>query len=402
MNYQSQQIGARMRLEEALNNFSGDICYLTLKDGTNIEIIQNNQPQISRNMNFNYNDEFIEENLEENFNNFNYPQIIQNQPLALRGRDQKKKFGKLSLRKTVLKSLKGNEKEKKFPAEGKLRNLNENLIFQQTDNNEFLQCANCHQFFLSEENEKNENNPQIPNKQQIPSNPQNNQFKVQNQQQKKIISQNQQKPHPQQNKPGQIITQNNQKQQFYQQVSPQQNKRGQIPNQKLNINQGNLRNNQQPIAMQFRGQNPVFRARKKVTNRYDSNNDRYFNSKNLSNINNNAVNYYYYPVSGKKTRKENMLCEECSSKKKMAKNVSHRNINVTRNLNYGFERVNQESGYTDNNLSEFLNNNEEYYEYPSEYHTENINQPGFSKANNQKIVTIKTFRNQYQDYDEYY
>ena len=118
MNYQSQLINARMSLEEAINTFPGEICYITLKDGTNIEIIQNKQPEMgyidnqlsSKN---NYDDEFIEENMQQNDNNFHYQQQIFNQQEVLRGRGPNKKIGK-SLRRTVLKSLNGKEKEKKL------------------------------------------------------------------------------------------------------------------------------------------------------------------------------------------------------------------------------------------------------------------------------------------------
>lgn len=413
MKYQSQQIGPKMSLDEALNTFSGDISYLTLKDGTNIEIVQNSRHEmgyIDNQLNLNDNDEFVEENLDENFNDYNYQQIFQNQPLALRGRDKKKKMGKKSLRKTVLKSLKGNEKEKNIPTEGKkLRNLKEKLIFQQTDNNEFLQCANCLKFFVLEEdkteNEKTNDNskPQTPNNQKIPSQPQNNY---------QFIPKNQQKPHPsQQIRPNQKIPQNYPKQpqqQYYQQIlpqHPQQKKSGQNMHQKVNVNvnQGNLRNNQmpmKPMAQQFRGQNQAFRAREKVTNRYESNNERYFNQNNMINNNNYTGNYYYYPASGKKIKNKDMLCDECSPKKKMTKNISYGNLNVERNLNFGFN-TNQEIGYTNNNVSEFLNVNEEYYQYPPDYQRGNINETGYGNVNNHKVVTIKTYRNQYPEYEYY-
>ena len=43
INYHSQVINARMSLEEALNAYSGEVKFLTLRDGTNIEIISGNQ-----------------------------------------------------------------------------------------------------------------------------------------------------------------------------------------------------------------------------------------------------------------------------------------------------------------------------------------------------------------------
>jgi len=43
MNYEPQLISASMGLEEALKEYSNDINIITLKDGTNIKIVQDNQ-----------------------------------------------------------------------------------------------------------------------------------------------------------------------------------------------------------------------------------------------------------------------------------------------------------------------------------------------------------------------
>ena len=101
MNYQSNQLSERLRLEEALNAFSDEIWYLTLKDGRNIEIIQSNQFEKGYNYNqfeneeqYNLNDEFIEEKIEDDSNNINYGQIIPTQLGPLRGRGPNKKVAK--------------------------------------------------------------------------------------------------------------------------------------------------------------------------------------------------------------------------------------------------------------------------------------------------------------------
>ena len=410
MNYQSQQINARMSLEEAINTFQGEICYLTLKDGTSIEIIQNNEPEMgfidnqlsSQNE---FNDEYVQEDIQQNDNTFNYQQQLLNQQGVFRGRGPNKKMGK-SLRRTVLKSLSGKEKEKTFSEGGKkLKNLKEQIIVQQTETNDFLQCAHCFKFFPADEEEKEKVElkiPQISNKQQVPPQPQKNQFLPPKQQPKQVMPGN---PHPpQQVRPVQKVHQNIPKQQNYQQVTPQKPKV--VPNQKqkMNIYQGNIRNIQPPMPMQFRAQ-PMFRARKKDTNRYDSNNDRYFNTKNNNTYANNNFNNdgdYYYPVSGKKRIKENRMCDECSSKKKMVQNASYGNINFARNLNYGFNEEIQEMGYPDNNLSEFVMEETEYYEYPPGYQRKNImGGPGYSNFNNNKNVALKSRRNEYQDYEYY-
>ena len=419
MNYKSHQGIVRMRLEEALNTFANEICYLTLKDGTNIEIIQN-KPKMDYiddkyNLQYDNEDEFIEEFQEENTNDFKYQNMELNQPeLLLRGRGQNKKLGK-TLRKTVLKSIDGKEKEKEIK-KGKLRNLNNKIIFQQTESNDFLQCAHCFKFFHSDENEEekekttdsNSNYPQTQNKLQLPPQQQNNQFIHPNQPGNKFIPPNQQKgpqkppQPPQQVHPGQKMPQmipKHQQQQFH---PPQPQKVGPNQRQRINIPQG--RPNQIPIPQQFRAQNQVFRARKKNSNRYESNNDRYFNSKNNYYLNNNVNNYgkYFYPASGKKKETEYILCEECSSGKKMKHNTSYGNLNVARNLNYGFSEDKREDEYIDNIPSEYMNNDHnEYYEYPSSYQRKNYIPAGYNQDNNRKVVTIRTVRNEYQDYDYY-
>jgi hypothetical protein len=76
-----------MSLEEALNAYSGEVKFLTLRDGTNIEIISGNQfyrkrPEVSYTDNRLQRDEenygeFVEENIIENNEKINYQQLTQ-------------------------------------------------------------------------------------------------------------------------------------------------------------------------------------------------------------------------------------------------------------------------------------------------------------------------------------
>ena len=64
----------RMDLEQALMTYGEDIDYLILRDGTTIEIIDDN------------NDEFVEEKIENNYNYDNYMYKEINQDGTLRGK----------------------------------------------------------------------------------------------------------------------------------------------------------------------------------------------------------------------------------------------------------------------------------------------------------------------------
>ena len=153
MNIQKRE---RMNLEKALLTYGNDISFIILRDGTNIEIIDDN-------------DDFVEEKFEENYDNYIYKEIDQNG--TLRGKGLKKSLGK-PLRKTVLKSS--------FNDQGKLRSTNNenNVIMKLTENNEYLQCANCFKFFNSKETEEesqeinisNNNNNLNQNQNKIPQN----------------------------------------------------------------------------------------------------------------------------------------------------------------------------------------------------------------------------------------
>ena len=474
-NYSPFVINSRMPLNEALNAYSDQISYITLKDGTNIEVFQDNQnfrqrPEMGYNNQIqSQNDyEFVEENIIETSPNAYYQQTPMNYPGPFRGKGLKKSLG-TTLRKTVLKSMTGKEPEANVPSEQKLRYFNPNKgnkslndIITFTENNEYLQCANCKKFFISDE--KEDENKDQTNNQPIQNENQNQNQKIpaQNQQfaqvtprkndQKKNYQpySGQQSPPPQQFQPHQNISQfypqqghpsqnqyhqnqmmpHNQKQQqniqmgfppmpnqYQQQFYPQQGQHHQkqpqqyyqqipVPQQKQNQRgvqkgygvQGSYLAQNAPMSAQFRGQNNyVFRARKKEVNRYDSNNDRYINYTSEEN--------YIYPGSNKKRGSNRKLVFECPIHKKMIHNTSSNNIN--RNLSYGFKKSYSnapEIGYTDNNLSEYINANEMgmnnigYYKYPQQERKYMIPTGYGTKKVNQKLVYVDMGNDEYNDY----
>ena len=300
-----------MNLEQALLQYGNDINYIILRDGTNIEII----------------DDFIEENIEDNYgyDNYMYKEIDQNG--TLRGRGLKK-----SLRKTVLKSNNN---------QGKLRfgnNYNNNIdnnkvIIKQTEDNEYLQCANCFKFFNSKESDEetenssniNDNNNNIIN---IYNNKNQYNEKMRPQMPAQIPpKQNQQYPPYQPNIPKQVMP----PQQKYNQNNinnfnpppynnPQYQQRG--PQQRMNIPnvppQSQLyyyNNNQIPKGnMRIPGinnqNNQVFRERKRnsgkyqqkeigqnnyVVNKYPGSGKKQINNEYDANYYKNDTKYYEYP-----------------------------------------------------------------------------------------------------------
>ena len=476
-NYDTQYISARMSLEDALKEFSNEIQSITLKDGTNIEIISKNQflkrrPERKEKREMGYTDnqlqnvgekydEFIEEDVIENSDNFNYQQMTPNKPGLLRGKGKKKGLGK-SLRKTVLKSINGGEEEKIFE-NGKLKNLKSdkpnvslNEIIHFSESNDFIQCANCHKFFPPDEEEKNKekvkttiNNQQIsPQQQQFPSSgkklspfpqqpqphpqpkqnqqqnkkgqhqqgtafPNKNQQFPQQHQQKQNIHPNQQKYPPNMNMNMGFPQKPNQPQGFYQQPYQQQiphqkqqkggfNQQQQFYNQK-NIHGGFAMPNQQMLN-QFRGNNPIFRARKKeINNEYEYELENDEEIEDFDNMNTyNTENNYFYPPSAKKYKSGKKMFEIYPKKQKTREFNNH---GLTRNLSYGYKKTSmQDFGYVDNTPIEYINMNEnEYYEYP-EYYKNMIPTGRTKKGNNHRIVNVKVTRNipyQYQDYQDY-
>jgi hypothetical protein len=458
-NYSPYVINSRMPLNEALNAYSDQISYITLNDGTNIEVYQDNQNFRQRpEMAYNNQIEFVEENIETS-PNVNYQQTPMNYPGPFRGKGLKKSLGK-TLRKTVLKSMTGKEPEANVPSEQKLRynpnkgnkGLNDLITF--TENNEYLQCANCKKFFISDE--KEDENKDQTNNQPIQNENQNQKIPAQNQQYAQVtpIKNNhyqpysgQQSPPPQQFQPHQNISQfypqqgqpsqhqhhhqnqmmpQNQKhpmgfppmqnqyqqqfyppqghhhqkqpQQYYQQIPVPQQYQNQRGVQKGYGVQGSYIAQNPPMSTQFRGQNNyVFRARKKEINRYDSNNDRYINYSSEEN--------YIYPASAKKRGSNKKIVFECPIHKKIIHNTSSNNI--TRNLSYGYKKSYSnapEDGYTDNNLTEYINANEMgmnnigYYKYPQQEKKYMIPTGYRTKKVSQNLVYVDMGNDEYNDY----
>lgn len=94
-------------------------------------------------------------------------------------------------------------------------------------------------------------------------------------------------------------------------------------------------------------------------------------------------------------------------------NYNFKNSGLQRNLSFGFKKnisnSNREFGYTDNNLTEFMDiNDNEYYEYP-QYNQIKMSPFGKGKKiKNHKMVNVKVTRNipyhesdDYQDYQDY-
>ena len=467
LNYDAQEINARMSLDEALKTYAGEIQILTLRDGTNIEIISDNYNfrSMPRMREVGYTDNklgnveendnvFVEENLVDNFNQYNYQQITPVKQGLLRGKGQKKGLGK-SLRKTVLKSIDGKEQEKQFE-NGILRNLksnkkkeNLNTIISFTENNDFLQCANCNKFFCSEEEPKTQkttvneaqNNQKIPtNAQQIPQKPKQNipypqQFQPFPQKYPQKPKQNpkqQQKGHyqqgpqfPQNPYQGQNIPHKGQK------IPPNMNMGfPQMPNQQgfpphhspfRGGGQQKVPNQQQfyqqkhmyggfpgfnPQMGQFRGNNQVFRARKREVNDYEEEYENYGDYDDNIADNNYAIEeVYYYPSSSKKFRSEKKASGEIPIRKNISHNIENRGL--TRNLSFGYKNniiPRTEFSYDDNNINEYFDmNDNEYYEYPN-YNKRNLIPTGRTqKFNNHRVVNVKVTRNtpyQYQEYDD--
>jgi hypothetical protein len=285
--------------------------------------------------------------------------------------------------------LSGKEKEVKIRSQGKLNSIKDLISF--TESNDYLQCANCHKFFPSDEDNETDNSSQqiqTPIKQQVQEIPK----KGQQQPKQQIVPQHQQK-YPQNPQKGSIPRPNQPQQQFYQQIPVQQN-RG--PQQKMPPRGGQFG---QPMASQFRGQAiPIFRARKKNTSnaqRYNLQNN-YYKDVNLTSEDN-----YYYPASSKKQRSLNKVYTGYQMLRELKYNKSGNNLSVVRNLDFGMNNTPyaQEVSYTDNHLTEYVNpNNMGYYECP--YHNQkNMNSTEINNWNNQIIPNINA--DQFQDYEDY-
>lgn len=307
----------KMNLEQALLTYGNDISNIILRDGTNIEIIDDND----------FIEEKFEDNYYNNYDNYIYKEI--NQEGTLRGKGLKQNYGK-ALRKTVLKSSL-NPQEKLRSNNYNNKNGN-NIIIKHSENNEYLQCANCFKFFNSKESEE-----EIPNTNNIPINNNINQ----NHQNIPRQIMPPQPPHQKYNQNN--IPNPNQNQSQYQRIpvkypqNPPQIPRG--PNQRTNMppppqyqyyNNNNIPkgNMKMPYYNNNINQgNQIFRARKRNSGKYQQ-------KENKSELIQKNYVGNKYPGSAKKMHQE---------------------------INYDFEG--QETGYIDNNLGNYFNENK-YYDYP--------------------------------------
>ena len=355
MNIQGHRFKNRMNLEQALFKYANDISYLILRDGTSIEIIDNEENERYEPEQNNYDDEFMEEKIVDNHNydnydNYQFKEI--NQEGTLRGKTNLKKSLGKSLRKTLIKTI---TKEN----QGKLRSNKKDIILKQTENNEYLQCANCFKFFDPNENieENNYKYNDLQLQEQINNNKNNNKVNP------PIANQipSHQIPQPKQMIPNQQKHNQFQNQQFYPQIPNQQKKPEKIPrgppnqivnypppqpqpyqrNYYNNIPKGNFRPNQ--AMPPFHQNNQIFRASNRNSGRYQP----------KENIIQKEMIINKYPGSGKKPRNNNFNYEQ-----------NNGNDRITRDFN---KIIGEEVGYTDNNLDYYYdknNNNNNYYEYP--------------------------------------
>ena len=349
----------RMDLEQALLTYGNDIDYIILRDGTSIEIIDDND------------DDFVEEKMEEHYNNYdNYMFKEINQEGTLRG---KKSLGR-PLRKTVLKSNFNGQNKK---LRNNVNDNDNNVVVKISENNEYLQCANCFKFFNSKETEeetdntsRNTNNSNINNNiNQINNNYINQNKNNQNIPRQVIPPQQGYNPNNQNynnnininNRTNQQRYNQNNNQAYYQK-NPNQYPQNQIPRgpqQRINmppppqqpyyytnnqIPKGNMRI---PYNNNYNQNNQIFRARKRNSGRYQQ---KEINNEFIQN--NNMINKY--PGSAKKQKNPE--------------------------INYDFEV--QEKGYIGNNLGNYFNENEtKYYEYPA---NKNNNKNYFAHSSSKK------------------
>ena len=321
----------RMDLEQALLTYGNDIDYLILRDGTSIEII----------------DEFVQEKVEDNYDNYMYKEI--NQDGTLRGKESKK-----VLRKTVLQSSMMNNQDN-------LRNYNnknneKNVIVKISENNEYLQCANCFKFFNSKETEEETDNTSDPNNNEN----NNNNINTNNQFNNNFINQNHPNIPRQVIPPYQVYNQTNKKgNQPYAQPHPkyaQNNIRPYYPKNTNNPYPPQIPKGPQPQQQYYyNNQIPKGNSRMPYYNNNDQNNPMFKSRKSGDDEfiqKNNVVNRY--PGSAKKQRNNEINYEA---------NYYEYPTSKYNNKNYFPHSSNkkQENNYYQNEIDEFQES--EYYKY---------------------------------------
>ena len=320
----------RMDLEQALLTYGNDIDYLILRDGTSIEII----------------DEFVQEKLEDNYDNYMYKEI--NQDGTLRGKESKK-----VLRKTVLQSSMMNNQDNLRNYNNNKNNNEKNVIVKISENNEYLQCANCFKFFNSKETEEETDNTSDPN-----NNENNNNINTNNQFNNNFINQN----HP--NIPRQVIPPyqvynqtNNKGNQPYAQPHPkyaQNNIRPYYPKNTNNQYPPQIPKGPQP-QQQYYYNNQIPKGNPRMPYYNNDQNNPMFKSRKSGDddfIQKNNVNRY--PGSAKKQRNNEINYEA---------NYYEYPTSKYNNKNYFPHSSNkkQENNYYQNEIDEFQES--EYYKY---------------------------------------
>ena len=383
MNIQGHRKKLIMNLEQALLKYGNDISYIILRDGTNIEIIDDYQ---------NDNDEFVEEKFEDNtYNNYIYKEIDQNGTL-LRGRGIKKTSGK-PLRKTILKST--------IKEQGNLRNNtnDKKAVIKLSESNEYLQCAYGFKFFNSKESEEetesnasnnNNNQAQIQN-QQINNNNFNPQMNIPPQF-PKMPNQQQYKPPIQPNIPKQVMPsqprynqniQNNQNQPYQfppkyppqqQQYPPYQQQIPRGPQQRMNMN---IPSQPQPQTQQrYYNNNQIPKGNMRIP--FNNNNNQIFRARNDRN-------------SGRLIQKENNM------------NINKYPGSAQKRRNPEYNLINEEREYVDNNNfgNYYYEKDIRHYEYPPVKNNNNYFVFGHSSNKKREDYYQENEVNEFQENDYY-
>ena len=393
MNIRGNHRNIRMNLEQALLQYGNDINYLVLRDGTNIEIIDDYQ-------NENENDEFVEEKIDEDnygYNNYIYKEIDQNG--TLRGKGLKKNGNMKPLRKTILKSINNDE--------GKLRstvhdNNNNNAIIKISENNEYLQCANCFKFFNEKEDEDDtdntSNNANINSNNNININK--NQIQPQNY---NNVNNNNYNKNIRPQMPAQIPPRQNMYNQQYipnQPNIPNIPKQVMPPQQKYNQNYPNNIQQQQPYYHQNQGKYPPPQnqqiprgpqQRMNMPQPYYNNNNQIPKS-NMRIPYNNQNNQIFRARKRNSGRYQQVETKTEFIQKNYVVNKYPGSAKKPRNIEN--DMINQEVGYTDNNLGNYFNENEiKYYDYPPiKYQTKNF----FVHSSSKRVENRNNNNNYYQ------
>ena len=328
--------------------------------------------------------------------NYIYKEIDQNG--TLRGKGLKKNGNMKPLRKTILKSINNDE--------GKLRSTvhdnNNNAIIKISENNEYLQCANCFKFFNEKEDEDDtdntSNNANINSNNNININK--NQIQPQNY---NNVNNNNYNKNIRPQMPAQIPPRQNMYNQQYipnQPNIPNIPKQVMPPQQKYNQNYPNNIQQQQPYYHQNQGKYPPPQnqqiprgpqQRMNVPQPYYNNNNQIPKS-NMRIPYNNQNNQIFRARKRNSGRYQQVETKTEFIQKNYVVNKYPGSAKKPRNIEN--DMINQEVGYTDNNLGNYFNENEiKYYDYPPiKYQTKNF----FVHSSSKRVENRNNNNNYYQ------